>query len=72
MKKLKKSICTVLAVLLISVMFTGCSNNNQGGGTPPDRPSGQEGPGAHSQRVQGRRGGGIHDQPHQTSAIPPL
>ena len=45
MKKLKKSICTVLAVLLISVMFTGCSNNNQGGGTPPDRPSGQEGPG---------------------------
>ncbi len=44
MKNLKKSICTVLTVFLILALFTGCSSKNQDG-TPPDRPSGQEGPG---------------------------
>ena len=71
MKKLKKSICTVLAVLLISVMFTGCSNNNQGGGTPPDRPSGQEGPGGNPpDKPDGQGGpGGMPPGGHSSSDI---
>ena len=44
MKNLNKFICTLLSVLLILTLFTGCSSNNQED-TPPDIPSGQEGSG---------------------------
>jgi len=49
MKRFKKTICPVLSVLLLMVLFTGCSSQNTGGhpgnnghpgGTPPDMPSG--------------------------------
>ena len=71
MKNLKKSICTVLAVLLISVLFTGCSNNNQGGGTPPDRPSGEHSPGGNPpDKPDGQGGpGGMPPGGHSSSDI---
>ena len=65
MKNLNKFICTLLSVLLIITLFTGCSSNNHEN-TPPDIPSGQEGSGgtpSDKPDGQGGPGGTPPDKP---------